>query len=58
MAALVQIDQRFIDFAMFFGQRNFPADDIVGHLQVANLALEFLEMVGDVFGGYELMPKQ
>jgi len=58
MAALVQIDQCFVDFAVLLGQRNFSANHIIGHLQVANLALEFLKMVGDVFSGYEFMPKQ
>ena len=58
MPALVQIDQRFIDFAVFFGQGNFAADDIIGHLQMANFAFEFLEMVCDIFCGHEFMPEQ
>jgi len=58
VSALIEVDQRFIDFAVFLGQRNFSADVIIGDLQVANLAFEFLEMVGDVFGGNEFVPEQ
>ena len=58
MAPLVEIDQGFVDLAVFFGERNFTADDVIGDLHVANLAFEFLKMVCDVLGGHEFMPKQ
>ncbi len=58
MAPLVKIDKGFVDFAVFLGQRNFPADIVVGDLQVANLAFEFLEMIGDILGRHEFMPEQ
>ncbi len=58
MSFLVKVDQRFVDFPVFLGQRNFVPDGIVGHLQMANAAFEFLEMVGDVFGSPEFVPEE
>lgn len=57
MTALVQIDQRLVDFAVFLGEGNGSSNIIVGNLQVAHFTLEFLEVVGDVFGGDEFVAK-
>lgn len=53
--SLVKIDKRLIDFAVFLCQRNFMSGNVVGRLEVAARTLEFLKMVGDVFGGDEFV---
>jgi len=58
MPALVQIDQRVVDFAMFLRQRNFLARNVDRDLKPAPRAFEFLEMVGNVFCGDEFVSEQ
>lgn len=58
MTPLVQVDQRFVDFTVFLGKGNGSSYVVVGNLQVAHFTLEFLEVVGDVFGGDEFVAKQ
>lgn len=57
MPALVQINERFIDFAMFLSKRYFLSGGIVGHLKMAAFAFELFEMIGDVFCSDEFVPE-
>lgn len=58
MPALVKVDERLVDLAVFLRKRNFVARDVVGHLQVAARAFEFPEVVSDGLGGDEFVPEQ
>jgi len=55
VAALVEIYQRFIDFAVLLCEGNLLANRIIRHLQMTNFTFEFLKVIGDVFGGPEFM---
>ena len=58
MPSLVKADERFVDLAVFLRQRNFMSADVVGHLKMTARAFEFLEMIGDGFGGHEFVSEQ
>jgi len=58
MPFLVKADQRFVNLAVLFRQRNLMPGNIVGYLQMADGAFELLEMVGDILGGDEFVPEK
>ena len=45
-ALVVQVQERLVDFPVFFGKRHLMAFGVIGDLHVANGTFEFLEMVG------------
>jgi hypothetical protein len=56
-ALVMKLDERAVDLAVFFGERNPVALRVVGDLHMAASAFEFLEMVGDKARHFKPVPE-